>query len=38
MMLWGVVLIGIGLGGLAATFLLMRRSVRKLDELKQDLR
>ncbi len=38
MMLWGVVLAAVGLAGIVATVFLMRRHVRKLNELKQQLR
>ena len=38
LMFWGSVLIVVGVLGLYVTFRLMRRSVRKLERLKEDLR
>ena len=38
MMLLGLGIAAVGVAGLAVTFVLMRRSVRRLDELKEDLR
>lgn len=38
LMVWGSVLVAVGLAGLGVAFLLMRRSVRKLAELKEELR
>jgi hypothetical protein len=37
-MLWGLILLAVGLVGLGVTFALVRRSVRGLETLKENLR